>query len=643
MSAARRFYVYAVTLLSLEMVIWGVVGLLRTIFSRGLIGAGSLLATGLSFVLVGLPIFYFHWRTAQRDALAETQERTSRLRGIFLYGTLFALLIPIVSSLFAIINRVLVALIGLPSSAVWFGRNQSAVDNFIALVVLSLAFFYFWRVTRADEQAHLLETRLPETRRLFRYLWVMIGLTMTVAGVYNLLRFILTTPGARAEQAQLVLPNLAGGITLLLVGLPLWGLFWWAVQDAQAEPDERRSLLRLVVLYLISFASIIGVVAAAASVIQSLLRALLGEPVGGRVLLRENTPAIGLLIPLLVVWLYYGAIRAREVAALADQPRRAALGRVYFYLLSALGLGITFGGLYTLIEFLVLIAFGETQFAAAVGSISDSLSALLVGLPLWLIPWRRMQREALLRDDAGDHARRSLLRKIYLYLALFLLVIGAMSFAGQILYAVLNALLTTRFADTLPRQVTQLILWLALDGALLWYHYRALRADSRQSQQSLGQRHAAFPTLVIGEEDDFVRPLLEDLHRMAPRLPVALHSIQRGAPDETMLAVKAVVLPLELALAPSESLALWLDEYTGRRLIIPTMLQDTTLLGQVEKTPIQMAHEAARTIRQMAEGETLRQAPPTNPWVIVGYVLGALFGLLLLFFLFAMLSVWLFQ
>ena len=45
----------------------------------------------------------------------------------------------------------------------------------------------------------------------------------------------------------------------------------------------------------------------------------------------------------------------------------------------------------------------------------------------------------------------------------------------------------------------------------------------------------------------------------------------------------------------------------------------------------------------MAEGETLRQAPPTNPWVIVGYVLGALFGLLLLFFLFAMLSVWLFQ
>ena len=74
MNSVRRLYFYSISLISVVVVIWGVVGLLRTIFSGKLLGGGSLLATGLSLVLVGLPIFLFHWRTVQHDALSDPIE-----------------------------------------------------------------------------------------------------------------------------------------------------------------------------------------------------------------------------------------------------------------------------------------------------------------------------------------------------------------------------------------------------------------------------------------------------------------------------------------------------------------------------------------------------------------------------------------
>ena len=58
-------------------------------------------------------------------------------------------------------------------------------------------------------------------------------------------------------------------------------------------------------------------------------------------------------------------------------------------------------------------------------------------------------------------------------------------------------------------------------------------------------------------------------------------------------------------------------------------------LGQVERDRPELAREAAQTIRQMAEGESLRQSAPRGPWAIAGYVMGGLLGLPLLILLFS--------
>jgi hypothetical protein len=641
MSTVRRLYFYGLALISIEVVIWGVVGLLRTIVSGGLVGAGSLLASGLSLVLVGLPIFYIHWRTAQRDALRDPAERASRVRAVFLYSAQLGMFIPIVFAIVAILDRGLVQIFGLPDTSAWFGRNQTALDNIIAVVVNTVGLAYFWTVLRSDWQTDIPENHLHETRRLYRYIWVLAGLTLTVIGVYNLLRYLLYTPGVSENGGQ-TLPILAGGLSLLIVGLPLWIYFWQVVQASLRDPLEQHSMLRLVVLYLISLAGVVGVLTFAGSVFNSLVTWILGENWTFLDFLQENSTQIGALVPLAVMWAYYGQILNQEVMAVADRPRQSALRRLYYYILALLGLAVTLAGLYNLIDFTSRMVFT----GAAVGSfrslLSGALASLLVGLPLWLFSWRRMQLEAARKDDAGDHARRSVLRKSYLYLVLFALVIGVMGFGGRLIYLLLNAALTGAPEADLKQTATTFFLALLVDAAFLVYHLRALRLDGRVAQQSLGDMHAAFPTLVlIEEENDFSRSfgdgLVQALAQIAPRLPVKVQPVERGAPDDGLLGAKALLISNHVILNPPEALKLWLDEYHGRRILVPEPTEGWIWLGQpAEKSPPQMGRDAAQAIRQLAEGEAMHQALTTNPWAITGYILGGIFGLILMVGLFSL-------
>jgi hypothetical protein len=635
MSTVRRLYFYGLSLISALVVVWGIIGLLRTIFSSGLIGGSSLLATGLSLVLVGVPIFFLHWRAAQKDALSDPVERASRIRAMFLYVALGSFLGPVVFSVLALLDRGLVQLFGQPSTSAWFGSQQSPIDNILAILVNVLALVFFWWVLRGDWRADTEENFLPEARRFYRYLWLLAGLIILIGGVYNLLRYILYTPGQNSMQTISVL---AGGIAFLLVGTPLWAYHWWVVQESLGSSSERRSLLRLLVLYLISLAGVIGVLTTLGSVVHSLLRWLLGEQRTLVEFIQGNSAEIGATVPLAVMWGYYGNILTRELAALPDQPRRAALRRLYFYILSLLGLAVTLAGLFNLVDFFIQLAFVRGALLGAFqDTLSSALSVLLVGLPLWLVTWRSMRAEAARRDDQGDHARRSVLRKSYLYLVLFFLVVGGMAFSGQFLFALLDALLSQQIPPDLGETLTRLVLWLGVDLAFLLYHWRALRGDSQLAQQTLGELHSAYPTLLIlPQGDPFADMFLQDLHRIAPRLPVALHTIEQGAPDEAMLGAKAILLPLGIALNPPQSFGLWLEEYHGRRLLIPLERDSYVLLGQGEKTPQELAREAARAVRQLAEGEALRSALPTSPWAVAGYVLGGLLAVLLVALLFSL-------
>jgi hypothetical protein len=695
MGTVRRLYFYGLALIAFEVVIWGVINLLRTIFGRGIIGAGGTLATGISLVLVGLPVFLFHWRIAQRDSARDLDERDSRIRAVFLYAALFATLTPLVYAVLALVNRALIVLLGGLESQAWFGGGGSALDNLIALLVNGVSFLYFWAVLRGDwrdalarfvagrnaaestppgvqeDGADVAGIQLTDARRLYRYALVLFGLSIAVAGVYNLLRFFFSMPGTMLQPNAVLL---AGAISMLLTGALVWAYFWRQVQASLDEPEERRSLLRLLILYIISLAGVVGVLTAAGSVINAMIRWIAGENNTLASFFQGNSAELAAAIALGGMWAYYGQIVSREsalspsavqpaapAATANDQPRRKTLRRLYETILALLGLAITYAGLLTMIDFLSQLLFGSSSAISSVrgmaglrGILSNGLSAVLVGLPLWLIPWQIRQAETVRKEDragtraAGSQARRSVIRRAHLYLVLFLLVVGVMVFTGRLLYNLINAILPGPVPDE-AAQISAMAFSLVITTLLLMYHRGVLSDDARAEQQIVGGLHAAFPTLVLLDEEDeparvFTDALLLALPRTAVRLPVAVHAVGRGAPDETMLNARAIVLPARLAVNPPESLRLWLNEYRGERLIVPLTHNGWHWVGAAEGKRVDgLAREAASTLRQMAEGEALRLAQPGSPWSIAGYVLGGLFGLQVLILLFSLMVSFLFR
>ena len=78
-----------------------------------------------------------------------------------------------------------------------------------------------------------------------------------------------------------------------------------------------------------------------------------------------------------------------------------------------------------------------------------------------------MQADALSTGELGDHARRSLIRKAYLYLVLFVSVIGGMATAVGLVYILLRVLLTGDLGNDFVDSLLNLIQLLFLFGVVL--------------------------------------------------------------------------------------------------------------------------------------------------------------------------------
>jgi hypothetical protein len=630
MRVIRRLYFYLVALISFEVIVWGAITLARTIISRfpGS-GTANLLAGGLSMILVGLPIFLLHWNVAQRDARSDEEEHASRLRALYLYGIRAGLLIPVAQNAVAIISRLLFSLFGEPARLALVGSGQTLADNLVAIAFNLVAWVYIERILRRDWDAGLPGNALSDVRRLYRYVWVLYGLLMAITGIDQLIHYLLYIPRGLTNFGAEWLPN---GIALTLVGVPIWAYSWVIIQRTLERPEERQSMLRLVVLYLFSLVPAITVLAAVGTVLNSGLSWILGANQNPASFLADNSNSLAIAIPVGVVWAYYSRLLMSEIAALADPLRKASLQRLYFYVLALLGNVATFIGLWNLFDALVEPLLGHiTQADVLRPLLARSLALLLVGLPVWLLTWPVMQTEARQANDAGDHARRSLVRKGYLYLVLFAAVVGGMASAGNLFYLVLTTVLGKAepgFWLNFTRRLQELVL------ILIWlgYHLSVLRQDGRLAQKALSERHAAFPALVIQDGGGpFAEELVEELHRQSPSLPVVVHQLEESPLSDALLTAKVVVMPAGLALHPPEALRLWLNEYSGQRILVPTAVEGWVYLGASARQGRALAKETAQAVRSLAEGQAVKSSGPTSAWAVVGYVLGVIFALQILF------------
>jgi len=310
MKTIQRLYIYAVALVSLEVVTWGLIGLARSAFAGDAIGGDvAQLAGALALIFVGIPVFLLHWWLAQKNAREDEDDRSSYIRALFLYGSLLFTLIPVTQNMLAILNRTFFSLVDISRDRVMFGYGQTLSDNLIAMVMNGLIGAYIFSVLRKDWSSTPVGNPLAETRRFYRYIWVLYGLVMMTAGIQQILLYILDAIGDALNASQAILAN---GLTLILVGTPIWVFSWRIIQNALGTPQEQESLLRTIILSVVNFIAQVVTLFAAGMILEVILDGLLG---GGFLLPRfidDIRDPISIVIPFGIMWGYYGVILRRS-------------------------------------------------------------------------------------------------------------------------------------------------------------------------------------------------------------------------------------------------------------------------------------------------------------------------------------------
>ncbi|MBT3187775.1 MAG: hypothetical protein HN736_13450 [Anaerolineae bacterium] len=619
MKTIRRIYFYAVALISMVVVLWGMIGLMRSIFSDSVGGGVDQLAQALALILVGVPVFGIHWWAAQRSTNKDEEERASTARAVFLYAALLGLFIPLTQNGLAFFNRLMINLFNIPSSRALIGGNQSLSDNFIAALMNGFVAAYFISILRGDWQKVVEKAALILTRRVYRYIWVLYSLIMSIIGVYQILRYLFSLATGFTSSDNYYNALFANGLALTIIGIPLWVWAWKVLQDSLTDPAERASLLRLGMLYILSLSGVIFVLSATGIVINELLQFLLKETSSFSKFFEAINSPLAIAIPLGAVWAYYGHWLKRDLATLPSAPRRAALRRLYYYILSLIGLVATFVGISMLLSFVIDMSFESNILGSNLKiRLADSLATLLVGLPLWLSTWRPMQSEALALDEAGEHTRRSIIRKIYLYLAIFTGVVGGMIAAVQLVSLILEALL-----DSAPSGFTKDLLdslqWLILFGGLLAYHWQALRKDGMLRSEILREKADQFTALLFDSGDETLSSQLASLmEKESEEINLILQPL-----DEEIPFADAIILSEALALDPPEILKSWLPKFNGSKLILTSETDDWYWMRNLQ--------EIKKSLRQLAEGEEISQSNKSPGWMIAVYILAGMMALQILF------------
>jgi hypothetical protein len=630
MRTIRRLYFYLVALISLEVVVWGAIGLLRSIFSGSLSNTTETLAQALSLVLVGVPVFGVHWYFAQKFAGSDDEERSSALRALFIYLALLFTLTPVAQNLLALINRSLIVLAGFNRSHAILGGGQTWQDNLIAVAINVLIAAYFLNVAHVDWRELGDVENFGWVRRLYRYLWVLYGLGLTVFGVEQLIHFLFYVPAGMLGQPDREI--FVNAVSLLIVGLPVWIYCWMLCQNALSESGEQGSHLRLAVLYLLSLGGVITVLVSAAMALAAILRWIVGVPVVMYDFLQqiENPVAVGL--PLAGVWAYYGNWLKREIDSVPEAQTRSGRWRLYLYILSFIGFGASLTGVSVLIALIIDLTTGHALWGDALrAQLSGSLAALAASLPLWLRTWLPVQSAALEDGDAGIHARRSVVRRVYLYLMIFAGVIGGMTSAGMLAYTLLRTALTRHVDGDLLYTVLNQAQILILFALTLIYHLGNLRRDQSWTSDAMTVKESLFTVLVIDPGQGFpLRAVTDALHRQVPSVTVIVHPAGEAVPANVTEKARVCILPAGLAVDPPPTLRSWLKGFSGRKIAVTGSASGWLLTGL---SPEQAAH----AVRQLAEGqEDIRVGASVSGWLVVVYILAGLMGLEILFLLFGL-------
>lgn len=203
--------------------------------------------------LVGLPVWWLHWRWIERTVQADPPERTSALRALYLYVVLAGAAIALAVSFNDALRHLFEGLVDVPVGA---GGTDAVLRPLPFSVVGAVVWLAHWRLAATDRAVGDESSRVAVLRRLYLYGASFVGLLVllvsTQAVIENLWHVALSAFGSTAARSGadsavgLAAAALAAPLATALVGLGVWLSHWLVLparlarraMDLRVVPDE---------------------------------------------------------------------------------------------------------------------------------------------------------------------------------------------------------------------------------------------------------------------------------------------------------------------------------------------------------------------------------------------------------------------
>jgi hypothetical protein len=240
----------------------------------------------------------------------------------------------------------------------------------------------------------------------------------------------------------------------------------------------------------------------------------------------------------------------------------------------------------------------------------------------------------------GVAARRSVVRKIYLYFYLFVATMTVLSSAVYVLYRLLSLVLGARGQGNLATGIAQAVAY-ALVGVLVWlYHGSALRGDGDSSRRELAQRLKDVRVAIVDTGGaGFGQALLGRLQQEEPALNFELVTLPAQDEDarqanKTKLETAGVIVgPWLMAVdrrTNDADVARVVVNSPARKIMIPVPVTGWDWAGVDAWNAEELMQQTVRAVRQWAGGEEIKAVRPMTVGGIIGTVVGVLILLILL-------------
>jgi len=354
-------------------------------------------------------------------------------------------------------------------------------------IVAGVVWFYHRWVS--EDEGH----PSPEAKTLRRwYIYILsgFGLVWLAVGLVQLINTaVINLPvwGDTLVREQFWNNTAQISITQIILGGLVWYSHWFRM--ARGDFD---STLRQVYFYLLTISG--GAITALSASAILLFRLFIWVFGGASTSVGPHFQFVGWVVPTIMVglaiWGYHRRLAQEEAGRV--QEKRQSAQRVYFYLMSFLGLGTAVAGLSMLFGTLLnlIINATGTSLTETTGwwrnQLSLVLALLLVGMPLWIYYWNSVLR----RVQAGGIIEwRALSRRIFLYVIIGVSIITLAADLVNIIYQLLSGILQDNFGVNVLRSSKWSLQTLVVAAPLLWYHWQILRADQRQGAEPAVIRH----------------------------------------------------------------------------------------------------------------------------------------------------------